>query len=452
MTNQTNENLKVERRRLNPGGDIFAATSADIIVTTYSSAPKIRPPFREGERLFVTTSILSGVGATAYALVPCEEGAADERKPGDQFAGRVVQHDGAFYRMQGPAVEITHIEEETAKAPESTESLQPEAESSGVELLTSEEFTSGIHASSTSQPTPEPRTDPQQSTSHEAPAPDPEHTTNEEARCEAQDAASPETATLESSEHTSEDEDEAEAETEAETESAPTPDADARAQAKAPEKKVYQELLPDRSYALADVGLKLIVNVFPSGGQMLGRDVRITTQVYDHAPVITRHREHESGGLSAIIIDALSDAANSLPRLEAAYKTEQEEAARQVAVKREKELADKIRQQQKKKTATSSSAAKPATTSSPSAPAKPTTTVQEQQPAPAAHQAPPNEEAEAQAQREEEEFAGVAVVDDDRPSEQTAPVAPPPSTLNTPAVKRVASRKPAAPSNQGSFF
>lgn len=427
--NETNRQpLKVDRKRLGQGGDILASASADIIVTTYSSAPRIRQPFTEDGRLYVTTSIVTGTGATAYELTPCEEGEPDQRVANDQFAGRVVEHDDKFYRIQSPPIQISAAEEpaeaeaEAAVSPEAATTPEPIV-SEPAQPITVASTTTPPPLTVVEAPVPEVKTD--------SDNPAPTITAEEPAEEIDAEAAAPEAAPAQ----------------------ATPPAATAQPQSQGSPKKVYKEELPERSYAVDGIELKLTVKAFTSSGQMLGRDIRVTTQIYDHPPVIERFQELECGGVSGAIALALAKVTDSLPELEAAYNEERAESVRQMAARREKELADKIRQSSKTKAKpTSSTAVKQAG--------------QEQKPqassstAPASQDQPNNQPASTESaatdgdaasadEETSESFENLPVFDDTRPSAQNTTAAPPPpAATTTTSTKRT--RK--SPDNQAALF
>lgn len=451
----------VDRQRFSTDGDIRQAMSADVIATTWNSPPKIRQPFTEDGELFVTTS-MAGSQATAYKLTPTSPEAPEE-KCRDGITNRKVQFGDDYYIITEPAYSFSgKTDEEVDAQPASTEQTDAPAavvvaaEASPVlEAAVSGESEDDFIASLEEEPNTE--------TAAAAPS-DSVETETLTAATATQPPTAPEETGAEGVETVVEEDAVTTSPAAPDTIAAkPTPAAKPAPVATPPEiKKTYTELLPDRTYNLSDAPLKIYFHVFESDGQLSGREIRITAQLYTDAPLILRVRESEVGGFDNLFKYATEAVTATLDERRAAYALEQQEASRQVQAKQEKDIAEKLKQKarEKKNASKPSASAKPAATASPSPSATAASSTGQdveseeerdegetdagELDAAASDETDANESDASEA--DAEDLDEVPVVSDDSVTQKqpTAPIAAPPSsvTKRTPPARKASDTQP----------
>src|SRR5437764_10681122 len=101
-TSQENQPIEVGKSRLQPGGDIADANAAVRLMMT-TGVPEITNTFEEAGANYVTISILGGVIANAYELVPAAAEEQSRQWPTrDGYENRFVTWGGGLHRLQGP--------------------------------------------------------------------------------------------------------------------------------------------------------------------------------------------------------------------------------------------------------------------------------------------------------------------------------------------------------------
>jgi hypothetical protein len=308
MDNTNNQQLRiqVDRGRLSSTGDITRACSADIICTTFNTPPKIRQPFNEQGRWYATMSVLGSSSAIAYELIPTPADAPEE-VGNDHLSGRKVQFGGEFFTLRGPVsfVAKDSFDEHINERMSTNSSFNPQADiqSNNPELFSITQ-TQGL------APVTLPTTEVIRTNTSTVPIPSPnlfDNAGKNKLQVPDKVESSINTVTTNSG--------------------------------------LDHPL--DRSYDLNDASFKIFMTFFAGSDDARGREIRITTQVYDHAPVFRRVRGLEAGSVPALVNNVIAEISSTLPSLKQTYTMQQMEIARQEAARKEKELADKIRKQSK---------------------------------------------------------------------------------------------------------
>lgn len=424
----TEQPIEVEKSRLQPGGDIAAANAAVRLMTT-TGVPEITNTFEEGDATYVTISILGGVIANAYQLVPATtEEQATKWPTRDGYENRFVTRGGQLHRLQGPPIRF--------RAGESAPPAPDRDGSHGARV--------------TAEPAAPERPE---ETAHPAP---PANETGGQVERTGTPAHS------EEDESAAEDEDEEAAEDEEESEDAgeeketgaaedaktvASASSAARATTKAAEVKKEE---PPRSYEWEETPARLILHLRPNDGHQLGREIWITGVTYDgDAPKAAVVREKELGELPPPLAAVVQGLKDSLPELREAHEAGLRAEADKKRAEEERKLKEKIKSKHKSgtKAKSAATATRPASQAPQAAPALPQTEGQRTTlpqatpaPGPAAEKGTTDE----------------AVLNDDRPvidATGDTPTEPKPSAAATPTTPLRPQRKPtpAAESAQGSF-
>lgn len=425
-----NQPIEVEKPRLQPGGDIADANAAVRLMTT-TGVPEITHTFEEAGANYVTISILGGVIANAYQLVPAtaEEQAA-KWPTRDGYENRFVTWGGQLHRLQGPPRRFKACEDATP-APDGSHgarAVEPAAEG----------------AAEAAHPTPAAGEAAELVEETEAPGhPDADERAEEDEDGEAADEAG---------EHEDEGDETGRGSTDGAKAIAPASAGAATTTTKVAEPKKEE---PPRSYEWEETPARLILHLRPNDGHELGREIWITGVTYDgDLPKAAVIREKELGELPPPLAAVVQNLKDSLPELREAHEAGLRAEAEKKRAEEERKLREKIKNKHKagvkagaaSASAQSKPAATPARPAAQAAPASPPAqdqrpTQQPATPAPDSAAASPSDE---------------VVLNDDRPViDATGDVKPepPPAAAATPTPQRPQQRKPAPPADsaQGSF-
>lgn len=438
---KTPASIEVDAARLKAGGDIRSAYSGEIIMTTPADGvAEIPQPFSEGERLYTTTSIVVGVGGTAYALTPITgpEDGAPEGRARDSYEHRVVRHGEQHYRLTAPPLRLMAGGEQPSVAPRPAAPEPPRPRQPA-------------------PPTPEPpqpgpvghAAQAEQSAAPEThPTPPGRDTTKAEAGQppadgEAVEATPPEEAVAAPAESHDEarggqppdagPEDDAETFPEADAAAAgaehDAPDADAPqepAAAATPKEEPAPPPRP-RSYEWDQATIRVILTLRRDDGGPDGRPALIAVQNHDDTALFSSARLKLSE-LPPPVAAALERLREDMPNRAAAHEARLEAAREAEERRKEKELAQKIKSASRaKKSASRPSASQPPGRPSPAFAAAP--------------EVEPEEDADG-----EGEFDDVSVVSDDSSPAETAATAPAPTPGKTTPSRAHATPESAQPS------
>lgn len=422
-----NQPTEVEKSRLQPGGDIADANAAVKLMTT-TGVPEIVNTFEEAGANYVTISILGGVIANAYQLVPATAEDQSAKWPTrDGYKNRFVTWGGQLHRLQGPPRRF-----------KAAEGAPPDGARGAAEPAAPESEEEAAH-----------------------PAPPPDATAGQ-----VKDTGAPgepdEGARAEDDDEGAEDgEDEpVDAGDGEETDSTGGAKTEAPAAAAAPAAAKAAEAKkdePPRSYEWEETPVRLILHLRPNDGHELGREIWITGVTYDgDVPKAAVIREKELGELPPPVAAVVQNLKGSLPELREAHEAGLRAEAEKKRAEEERKLREKIKNKHKAGAKSGAAAAgarsKPAATPAPAAsqaaPALPE--AQDQTPSPQ----PPTPASDSVAAPTSDD----AILNDGRPvidaTGEAKPEPNPAAPATTPPAKsHPQPRKPTPPaeSAQGSF-
>jgi hypothetical protein len=436
--------MEVDSERLADGGDIRAAYSGEIIMTTPpTSVAEIPEPFLEQGTPYTTTSIILGVGGTAYELRPVagEEDEADADRPRDSYDRRLVRHGAQLYRLSGPPKRLMKAEEAANETPtvEPTASAAPAAAAPPAHVAREPE--------SAAPEEPQPDAASHAATASPSAAPDRDDSVTSEAPGgEAAGVVVPVSESEAAEPHPVEAEEDDSSEAESPDEQAEEfPEVDAAAAA-APAHGSEEEAAPEGtpakpaaaapdppppepSFEWEKALIRVVLTFRAADGAEGGRPVLIAVQNNSDLPLFSSTRLETLGVLPPPIAEALERLKADMPAREAAYAAKREAEKQSAAAKAERDLAQRMKSGSRAK----KSAAR-TTTVAPTRQAAPT--------APPAGAAPPDA-------TQAENFEDVDVVSDDSSPSPAEAETPQPAR---PAAAPARASKPQEPSSQASLF